>query len=148
MFLLSPKGPPSCWRANAIIITELSVCLPAEHTVFNRSAVSCALPPIRTQNVASLRIYTYRLTRRFLSTIRIIGSLSDYVKGIRILVTVSFLAVDVPCTPGRDHHQHLERPVSSQAVRLCLMMRSHLMYSGTSFPDSEPGLIMPPDCEG
>jgi hypothetical protein len=40
-FLLSPKGPPSCWRAKPVIKAKavLSVNIAAEHYVFQISFV-------------------------------------------------------------------------------------------------------------
>jgi hypothetical protein len=35
-FLLSPKGPPSCWRAKPVIKAKLSVYRATEHNIYSK----------------------------------------------------------------------------------------------------------------
>jgi hypothetical protein len=59
-FLLSPKGPPSCWRAKPVIKAKLSVYRATEHNIYSKFFVTMgihkglATPSFHTISISKL----------------------------------------------------------------------------------------------
>ena len=121
VFLLSPKGPPSCWRAKPIVkAIQLELYLVAEHSecssfvsIGEFSKLSCLSSiqcfPQKSQEAKQKEVQKLSFYVRYLQFVRKDVFLHGG-KHPREQINVSFLSVDCCDRHNRDHRPHLSHP--------------------------------------